>query len=170
MPQPNRRMNSKLITFVATMCAVSNILGFFAIPIGITKIHLMQLPIILSGLALGPWIGGLVGFIGATAMAFNLAPANPYILLGNAILGFFTGLFYLYLRKMKVRPIIPQVISVLGAYLIQAPYVYVTDVYFMTMPPFLVLAILVKLLLEDVISVLLSHVILFRVNIAQILQ
>jgi len=163
-------MNSKLITFVATMCAVTNILGLFAIPIGITKIHFMQLPIILSGLALGPWVGGLVGFIGATAMAFNLAPANPYILLGNAILGFFTGLFYLHLGKMNVRPIIPQVISVLGAYIIQAPYIYVTDVYFMTMPSSLVLAILLKLLLEDVISVLLSHIILFRVNITQILQ
>ena len=170
MSQPNRRMTSKLITFVATMCAVANVLGLFAISIGTTKIHFMQLPIILSGLALGPSVGGLVGFIGATAMAFNLAPINPYLLLGNAILGFFTGLFYLYLRKMKVRPIIPQVISVLGAYIVQAPYVYATDVYFMSMPPSFVLAILVKLLLEDAISVLLSHVILFRVNIAQILQ
>ena len=170
MSQPNRRMTSKLITFVATMCAVANVLGLFAISIGTTKIHFMQLPIILSGLALGPWVGGLVGFIGAAAMAFNLAPINPYLLLGNAILGFFTGLFYLYLRKMKVRPIIPQVISVLGAYIVQAPYVYATDVYFMSMPPSFVLAILVKLLLEDAISVLLSHVILFRVNIAQILR
>jgi uncharacterized membrane protein len=163
-------MNSKSITFVATMCAVANVLGLFAIPIGITKIHFMQLPIILSGLALGPWVGGLVGLIGAATMAFNLVPTNPYILLGNAILGFFTGLFYLYLGKMKVKPIIPQVISVLGAYIIQAPYVYVTDVYFMAIPTFVVIEILLKLLLEDVISVLLSHVILFRVNISQILQ
>jgi uncharacterized membrane protein len=163
-------MNSKSITFVATMCAVANVLGLFAIPIGITKIHFMQLPIILSGLALGPWVGGLVGLIGAATMAFNLVPTNPYILLGNAILGFFTGLFYLYLGKMRVKPIIPQVISVLGAYIIQAPYVYVTDVFFMAIPTFVVIEILLKLLLEDVISVLLSHVILFRVNITQILQ
>lgn len=170
MPQLNQRMTSKQIAFTAVMCAVANVLGLFAIPIGTTKIHFMQLPIILSGLALGPWVGGLVGFIGAAAMAFNLTPTNPYILLGNAILGFFTGLFYLYLGKMRVRPIIPQVISVLGAYIVQAPYVYVTDVYFIAMPPSLVLAILLKLLLEDVISVLLSHVILFRVNIAEILR
>ncbi len=163
-------MNSKLIAFVATMCAVANVLGLFAIPVGTTKIHFMQLPIILSGLALGPWVGGLVGFTGAAAMAFNLVPTNPYILLGNAILGFFTGLFYLYLGKMKVRPIIPQVTSVLGAYIVQAPYVYVTDVYLMRMPQSLVLTILLKLLLEDIISVMLSHIILFRVNIAEILQ
>ncbi len=163
-------MTSKLITFVATMCAVANVLGLFAIPVGATTIHFMQLPIILSGLALGPWVGGLVGIIGAAAMAFNFPGTNLYILLGNGLLGFFTGLFYLYLGKMRVRSIIPQVISVLGAYIIQAPYVYVTDVYLVKMLPSLVLTILVKLLLEDVISVLLSHIILFRVNIAEILR
>jgi len=145
-------------------------LGFFTIPLGIAEIHLMQLPIILAGLALGPGAGGLVGFIGAAVMAFRLRPPNPYILLGNAILGFFTGLFYLRLKKIKGRPIIPQVISVLGAYIVQFPYVYATDVYLMSIPSAVVLmVILPKLLLEDIISVLLSHFILFRVKIAEIL-
>ena len=170
MSAQNRRLTSKLIAFIAVMCAVANVLGFFSIPLGITEIHLMQLPIIITGLALGPRTGGLVGFIGAAVMAFRLRPPNPYILLGNAILGFFTGLFYLRLKKMRGRPIIPQVISVLGAYAVQSPYVYVTDVYLMTMPEPLVQAILLKLLFEDVISVLLSHFILFRVNIAEILR
>ena len=64
----DQRLTSKLIAFIAVMCAVANVLGFFTIPIGITEIHLMQLPIILTGLALGPWTGGLVGFIGATVV------------------------------------------------------------------------------------------------------
>jgi len=170
MSRQNRRLTSKLIAFTAVMCAVANVLGLFSIPIGLTKIHLMQLPMILSGLALGPWIGGLVGFIGATTMAFNLPSPNLYILPGNAILGFFTGLFYLRLKRMGGRPIIPQVISVLGAYIVQSPYVYVTDVYLMNMPQPLVQAILLKLLFEDVISVLLAHFILFRVKIAEILR
>ena len=171
MSQQNPRLTSKLIAFIAVMCAVANVLGFFTIPFGIASIHLMQLPIILTGLALGPWTGGLVGFIGAAVMAFRLHPPNPYILLGNAILGFMTGLFYLRLRKMKVRPIIPQVISVLGAYFVQFPYVYVTDVYLMPIPAHVVLTVILpKLLLEDVISVLLSHLILFRVDIAKILR
>ena len=153
------------------MCAVANVLGFFTIPIGVAEIHLMQVPIILTGLALGPWTGGLVGFIGAAVMAFRLRPPNPYILLGNAILGFMTGLFYLRLRKMKIRPIIPQVVSVLGAYFVQFPYVYVTDVYLMLMlSDFVLTVILPKLLLEDVISVFFSHVVLFRVKIAEILR
>ncbi len=172
MSRQNQRLTSKLIAFIAVMCAVANVLGlFFSIPIGLAKIHFMQLPIILSGLALGPWIGGLVGFIGATTMAFNLPSPNLYILPGNAILGFLTGLFYLRLRKMKGRPIIPQVISVLGAYIVQFPYVYVTDVYLMPLTSGYVLTVILpKLLLEDIISVLLAHFILFRVNIAEILR
>lgn len=170
MPWQHQRLTSKIIAFIAVMCALANVLGFFTIPMGITEIHLMQLPIILTGLALGPYIGGLVGFTGAAVMAFRLHPPNPYILIGNAILGFMTGAFYSRLKKMRVRQIIPQVISVLGAYIVQFPYVYVTDVYLMFMPSYVVLAIILKLLIEDAISVLLSHFILFRVNIAKILR
>jgi hypothetical protein len=103
-------------------------------------------------------------------MALKLQPPNPYILLGNAILGGLTGLFYLYLKRMRGRSIVPQLICVLGAYVVQAPYVYLTDVYLMAMPPPLVQAILVKLLLEDVIAALLSHIVLFRVDIAEVLR
>ncbi len=152
------------------MCAPANILAMFAIPVDLLTIHFMQLPIILSGLALGPWVGGLVGFTGATTMASNLPSLNLYILPGNALLGFFTGLFYLGLKRMKRRTIIPQVISVLGAYAIQSPYVYVTDVYLIGMPQPLVQTILLTLLLQDVIVVLISHIILFRVNISEILR
>jgi len=171
MSRRNQWLTSRLIAFIAAMCAVANVLGFLTIPIGIAEIHLMQLPIILAGLALGPWIGGLVGFVGAAVMAFRLHPPNPYILLGNAILGFVAGMFYSRLKKMRGRLIIPQVISVLAAYIVQLPYVYVTDVYLMSMPAHIVLMlILPKLLIEDVISVLLAHFILFRVAIAKILR
>ena len=171
MPPRNKRLTSKLIAFIALMCAAANVLGFLTIPLGIAEIHLMQLPIILTALALGPGAGGLVGFIGAAVMAFRLHPPNPYILLGNAILGYFTGLFHLRLKKIKARPIIPQVISVLGAYIIQFPYIYVTDVYLMPIPPPIVLTVILpKLLAEDLISVSLAHLTLFRVNIAEILR
>ena len=164
-------LTTKQIVFIAVMCAVANVLGFFSIPIGIAEIHLMQLPIILTGLVLGPGAGALTGFIGATAMVFKLRPTNPYILFGNAILGFFAGLFYSRLRNMRGRPIIHQVISVLGAYVVQLPYVYITDVYLVSIPPAVVLTVILpKILLEDVISVLLSHFILYRVNINEILQ
>jgi uncharacterized membrane protein len=168
---PDRKITPKQIAFVAVMCALANVLGFFMIPIGLASIHLMQLPIILTGLSLGSWAGGLVGFAGAVVMAYRLSPPNPYILLGNAILGFFTGLFYSRLKEVGGRPIIPQLISVLAAYIVQAPYVYVTDIYLMPIPPPVVLTIILpKLLLEDIISVLLCHFVLFRVDVAEILR
>jgi uncharacterized membrane protein len=171
MPQQNRGLPSKLVAFIAVMSAVANFLGFITIPIGIAEIHLMQLPIILTGLTLGSIAGGLVGFMGATAMAFKLRPSNPYILVGNAILGFMTGAFYSRLQSTRGRPIIPQVISVLGAYIVQFPYVYVTDTYLMSIPPTVVLTVILpKLLLENIISVLFVHFILFRVELEEILR
>ena len=152
------------------MCALANILGIFSIPLGLTSIHLMQLPILLSGLVLGSWSGGITGFIGTILMAYKLSPSNPYILLGNAILGFFTGLIYSYLKKTKKRQIIPQTLSVLAAYLIQLPYLYITDVYFMPIPSQVVLTVILpKLLLEDMISVLISHIVLYRIELNKIL-
>ncbi len=152
------------------MSGLANILGYLSIPIGTTTIHFMQLPIILSGLALGSLAGGIVGFIGATVMAFTLPTPNPFILLGNAILGFFTGFFYLRLKGKK-PPIVPQFLAVIGAIIINFPYVYFTDVYLMSMASPLVLSlILPKLLLEDIISLLVAHVILFRIKIANMLQ
>jgi hypothetical protein len=102
-------------------------------------------------------------------MAFTLQPPNPFILLGNAILGFFTGLFYQWLRNRK-PPIIPQLLSVVGAIVIQFPYTYVSDVYWMSMTePLVLYTILPKLFLEDMISLSIAHVILFRVDIRSML-
>ncbi len=75
---------------------------------------------------------------------------------------------------MRGIPLLPQLISLLGSYVIQSPYVYVTDVFpvfLIGMPSQVVLTgILPKLLVEDLISVLLSHLILFRVNIAELVR
>jgi len=164
------KISTKKIAFISIMCALANILGILSIPLGLTSIHLMQLPIILSGLVLGSWSGGITGFIGTILMAYQLSPSNPYILLGNAILGFFTGFLYSYLKKTKKRQIIPQTLSVLAAYLIQLPYIYVTDVYFMPIPSQVVLTVILpKLLLEDMISVLISHIVLYRIELNKIL-
>lgn len=163
-------VTSKQIAFIAVMCALANVLGFFAIPIGLTSIHLMQLPIILTALSMGSWNAGLVGFIGAMSMSYRLSPINPYILLGNAILGFFTGFFFTRLKGMKGKPVVSQAISVLAAYTVQVPYIYVTDVYLMPLPSQVVLTIILpKLLIENMISVLLCHFILYRIDITNIL-
>ena len=109
------------------------------------------------------------GFFGFIIAAFRLPRANPYILGGNAILGFFTGLFYSKIRGMKARSIVPQTLAVLAAYAVQAPYLFFTDVYLMAMPVPIVLAILAVLLLEDMISVFICHAITYRIDIRKYL-
>jgi len=163
---PMHKTSPKMVAFIAVMAGLANVFGLVAIPVGPTSIHFMQLPIILTGLAVGAVPGASVGLLGSLVMAFSLPTANPYIIVGNAILGLFTGLFYSHIKSWKVRPVIPQLASVLAAYLIQAPYVYFTDVYLVSMHPAVVQAILLKLLAEDLVSLFTSHIIMFRVDIA----
>lgn len=160
---------TKQIAFIAVMSALANILGYLSIPIGLTRIHFMQLPIIITGFALGAVAGGVVGFIGATVMALNLATPNLFLLPGNALLGFFAGFFFSKFKNTK-PPIVPQLLALIGALIIQFPYVYATDVYLVSMPSDLVLyTILPKLFVEDVASLFIAHVILFRVDVISLL-
>lgn len=160
---------TKRIAFLAAMAALANLLGLVKVSFGPITIHMLQLPIILTGLAMGAWSGGIVGFVGAIVGAFTLPRPNPYIILGNAILGFLTGLLYSRLRGMKAIPLVPQSLAVLAAFLLQAPYVYVTDVYLMAIPPAIVQIIMVTLFIEDIISLLISHVVLYRIDIPKLL-
>jgi len=162
-------LNSRTVAFIATMTGLANVLGLLIIPAGIVNIHFTQIPVILTGLAVGPLSGAFVGFFGFVVSAFRLPRANPYILGGNAILGLFTGLIYSRIRGMKVRPIFPQAIAVSLAYLAQAPWVFLTDVYLMAIPIPVVLGILAVLFLEDMLSVFVCHAILYRIDIRKTL-
>jgi len=70
---------------------------------------------------------------------------------------------------MGRRPIIPQTVAVALAYLVQAPYVFFTDVYLMAMPIPMVLAIMAVLLVEDLICVSICHAILYRLDMRMLL-
>ncbi len=169
MREKTGALTSRRIAFTTAMVAVSNILGFpiFTVPLGFMSIHFMQIPIILAALTLGPATGALVGLTGAATMAFTLQTSNLYILLGNAILGACVGAFYAQLKRFGRRPVVPQTLAVLGAFMVQAPYVYATDFYLMGMPQPLVLTILEALLAEDIISVVVAHIVLYRARVAQ---
>jgi uncharacterized membrane protein len=166
----NRPTRTRFVAFVAAMSALSNILGLLVVPVGFVTLHLIQLPMVFSGFAAGSLAGGLVGFFGAFVMAFTLAKPNPYLIPGNAILGFVAGLSYSKIRRLSAKPIFPQIVSVLLAYAIQMPYTYVTDVYLMGMPQPVVVGIISVLLVEDLISALVSHVILYRVDVHALLS
>ena len=66
---------------------------------GGVKLHTFQVAIFLAASLLGPLGGLLSGLVGSLFSALTLS--NPYLMIGNGILGFFTGWF---LRR-GIRPI-----------------------------------------------------------------
>jgi len=142
---------------MAVMAALSNILSIppFVIPIAIgslnSSIHFTQLPILISGILTGPWIGLLTGAIGGLYMSFSAE--IPFIAGGLAILGLTSGFLA---NKIGLRPLF----SCILAWGIQAPYVLVTDyvwfIFSRGMPSPVALTtvtiILVKLTVEALIA------------------
>lgn len=111
------------ILFLA-LAVLPNFFGLlsFQTPFGF-RIHFFQYLIFLAAAIYGPIGGAATGMVGSvyTAAALN----NPYVIIGNAILGFFAGLF---VKKTNV------IVAAMAAYLIQLPWLWVTDVYLVGMP------------------------------------
>jgi len=118
---------AKTIAFVAIMAALANVMSLppLAIPIQIggytSAIHFFQLAVFLCGILAGPYAGLLSGALGSLYMS---ATRIPFVVGGIAILGFSVGLF-----AKKVRPVFAGLL----AWLVQAPYVLVTDYVWFTL-------------------------------------
>ena len=103
------------------MAALANVMSLppLAIPIqfgGFTSaFHFFQLPILLCGILAGPWAGLVSGAVGSLYMGVTRI---PFVVGGIAILGVGAGLF-----AKRVRPVFAGLL----AWLVQAPYVLVTD-------------------------------------------
>jgi len=154
-------MKARTMAFVAVMAALANVMSLppLAIPIPLgpftSSIHFFQLAIFLAAILAGPWAGLLGGTVGSLYMGVTKV---PFIVGGIALLGACAGLF-----GKKFRP----VTACLLAFLMQLPYVLVTDyfwfTYFMGNPPavaFSIIApIMVSLSLEAVACAVLADVI-----------
>ena len=118
------------------------------------SIHFFQLAIFLSGILAGPWAGLLTGAVGSLYMGITKI---PFIIGGIAILGACTGLF-----AKKFRP----ATACLLAWLVQAPYIVVTDYVWFTYfgnPPAVALSIITTIMvtlgLEALVCAVLADVI-----------
>lgn len=128
-----------LLLFILLL-ALPNLLGMINIPTVFgSKFHFFQAGIIFAALAFGPLGGAAAGAAGSVYSAIMLS--NPYIVLGNIILGFFTGLF--------IRRGLPVLAAVLQAFVIQLIWLWPSDVYLMEMPVPAVNGIVVGLLLSN---------------------
>ena len=118
---------AKTIAFIAIMAALANVMSLppLAIPLQIggytSAVHFFQLAIFLCGILAGPYAGLLSGAVGSLYMSVTKI---PFVVGGIAILGFSVGLF-----AKKVRPVFAGLL----AWLVQAPYVLVTDYVWFTL-------------------------------------
>lgn len=105
------------------------------------KIHFFQIAIFLAAFIYGPTGGLLSGIVGSIYSAFIMH--NPYLVIGNAILGFFAGLFYRYKPN--------AILSVILAFLIQLPWLIITDYYLVNLPATFILGVIISLAISNLI-------------------
>ncbi|MBS3098146.1 hypothetical protein J4209_05110 [Candidatus Woesearchaeota archaeon] len=133
--------NWKTIGLLAFLAVFPNIMGLYHTTILGVRIHFFQYLIFLAAIIYGPLGGAISGLFGSfyTALALH----NPYVIVGNIILGFMAGFF--------VRHKLNVILAVLAAYSIQLPWLWVTDIYFAGMPVKAVQGIVIALLISNVI-------------------
>lgn len=136
------------MSLFAFLAFFPNFIGMLNLPtVWGFKIHLFQYLVFIAAAIYGP-MGGLVsGGFGSlfTAMTLN----NPYIIIGNMLLGFLTGFF---LKKG-----INLIIAVLMAYAIQMPWLWLTDVYLAHMPIVVVNRVVIALFFTNIIWALAAY-------------
>ena len=134
-------INRKSLLMLLVLGILPNLIGAINLPtIWGFKIHLFQIVIFVSAAVYGP-VGGMIsGGLGSTYTAMMLG--NPYIIIGNIILGTFTGI--LFRKGFNI------ILAVIVAYLIQLPFLWITNVYLVKMPSVLVTKIVIALLVSNI--------------------
>jgi len=155
-------MKVKTMSFAALMGALAIVLSVppLAVPISLgsfeSSIHFFQLAVFLSGILAGPIAGAVTGAVGGVYMAVTRI---PFVVGGVAILGGAVGLL-----AKRVRPLFAGLL----AWVVQAPYVVVTDFFWFTLfspgpvPPAaawaIITGIMIKLTLEAVVCSVLAEI------------
>jgi thiamine transporter ThiT len=117
---------TKIVAFVAVMAALANVMSLppIAVPIQIgpykSALHFFQLAVFLCGIIAGSYAGLACGVVGSLYMSVTRI---PFVVGGIAILGFTVGVF-----AKRFRPVFAGLL----AWLVQAPYVLVTDYVWFT--------------------------------------
>jgi uncharacterized membrane protein len=142
------KWNIKTITLLSFLAVLPNLFGMINIetPFGF-KIHIFQYVIFIAAAIYGPFGGLVSGGFGSFFSAMTMH--NPYIVIGNMILGFFAGWFFK--RGFNLLT------GALLAYVIQIPWLFVSDVYLAKMPIDIVGSIIIGLLVSNVIWALFAH-------------
>jgi len=149
---------SRFVAFTAIMTTIAVVLSALSVPFVFgLRIHFFQVAIMLAGIIGGPVSGLIAGSVGGVYM--SALRSDPTIIVGNAFLGLFAGLF---VRKMR-----PVLAGILAWILIQAPWLYLTGTYILNVPGFVMQTILVTLTVEDVICAVIADVLQSRFHLRE---
>lgn len=136
------KLTHKSVFLLAFLALFPNILGMFSFstPFGF-NLHFFQILIFLAALLYGPMGGAVSGIFGSfyTAAILN----NPYIIVGNIILGFFTGVF--------ARRKIPVVGAAMLAFSIQLPWLWYSDIFLAGMSVMAVNGVMIALFAGNIL-------------------
>ncbi len=105
------------------------------------KIHFFPAAVILAAIVFGPMGGVIAGISGSLFTALFLG--NPYIIVGNALFGLLTAIFYRKTGKI--------VFSVLLAYLCELPWLILTDYYLAHLTADFIAKLVIVLLLGNLL-------------------
>ena len=111
------------------------------------KIHFFPAAIILAALIFGAAGGLVAGIAGSVYSALLLG--NPYLIVGNALFGLLTGVFYKKTDKI--------ILSVLLAFACELPWLIITDYYLVNLPAIFIGKLIVVLFLANVFWAALIH-------------
>ncbi len=137
----NIKWTWKTISLLSFLAIFPNILGLFHTTILGVRVHFFQYLLFLAAILYGP-IGGLIsGAFGSLYAAIALN--NPYIIIGNILLGTLFGIFI----RLKWN----LILAVLTAYIIQMPWLWVTDIYLAGMAVNVVKGIVIALFFSDIL-------------------
>ncbi len=144
----DRKLDWKEISMLVFLVLLPNVLGLFNVDTGMGfKLHVFQLGIVLAALFYG-WYGGLLaGLFGSVYSAVIMA--NPYIIIGNMILGVVAG--YLIHKGYHTN------LAIWAAFAIQIPWLIFSDYVFVGMPMNLIWMIVIALAVSNTIWAALGH-------------
>ncbi|VVC03712.1 Uncharacterised protein [Candidatus Burarchaeum australiense] len=134
-----------------------NLFGWFvfSVPWGAGQFHIFQIAIFLAAGLFGAFGGAFAGAVGAVGSAVALN--NPYLIVGNVILGGLTG--YLCMsRRWHIAP------AALAAFAVQLPWLYYSDIALAHMPVAVVQEVIVALAVSNVVMALMAGVLLPRLE------
>ena len=152
------KYSSRFVAFTAIVTAIAVVLSALSVPFVFgLRIHFFQVAIMLAGIVGGPISGLIAGGVGGIYV--SALRSDPTIIVGNAFLGLFTGIF--------VRKIRPAMAGISAWVLIQAPWLYLTGTYILNVPGFVMQTILLTLTVEDVICATVADILQSRFHLRE---